>query len=214
MKLLEISTMKRFALAVAMTCLSFATAQAVTASPDTVIREAVDLLEEGLDGRRDELAADKEALYDFIDGILLPRFEREFSARAVLGKHWKAATEEQQNRFIEAFYTTLLQRYAEGILEFDTDRVEILPFRGDANKPRTMVRSIVRLDDGSKVPVNYGLVKRENGWLLFDVTIEGVSYIRNFRAELDSEIRSSSLAAVIERLEKEAIHAEVVRKTG
>jgi len=67
-----------------------------------------------------------------------------------------------------------------------------------------MVRSIVRLDDGSRVPVNYGLVKRENGWLLFDVTIEGVSYIRNFRAELDSEIRSSSLAAVIERLEKEA----------
>ena len=204
MKLLEISTMKRFALAVAMTCLSFATAQAVTASPDTVIREAVDLLEEGLDGRRDELAADKEALYDFIDGILLPRFEREFSARAVLGKHWKAATEEQQNRFIEAFYTTLLQRYAEGILEFDTDRVEILPFRGKADGRYSTVKTNVRLDDGTKVPVHYDLVNAKGSWRMWNVKIEGVSYVKNYRTELDEEIKTSSLEAVIKRLEDEA----------
>jgi phospholipid transport system substrate-binding protein len=52
--------------------------------------------------------------------------------------------------------------------------------------------------------VNYGLVKRDDGWKIFDVTIEGVSYIRNFRAELDSEISSSSLEDVIARYESEA----------
>ena len=62
----------------------------------------------------------------------------------------------------------------------------------------------MRLENGSKVAVDYDLVKRESGWLLFNVVIEGVSYVRNFRAELDSEIRSSSLDAVIERLEGEA----------
>jgi phospholipid transport system substrate-binding protein len=172
--------------------------------PDEIIREAVDLLEEGLDGRREELAADKESLYEFIDGILMPRFERRFAAMAVLGKHWKQASEEQQSRFIEAFYTTLVQRYAEGILEFETDRVEILPFKGDVSKRYTTVKTNVRLDDGTKVPVHYDLVKSKEDWRMFNVKIEGVSYVKNYRTELDSEIRSSSLAAVIKRLEAEA----------
>lgn len=196
--------MKKCLLALLMTSLSIATADAVTASPDDVIREAVDLLEEGLDTRRDELSADKAALYEFIDGILLPRFEREFSARAVLGKHWKNATEEQQSRFIAAFYTTLLQRYADGILEFDTDRVEILPFRGDTDGRYSTVRTNVRLDDGTKVPVHYDLVKAKDTWRMWNVKVEGVSYVKNYRTELDEEIKATSLEAVIQRLESEA----------
>lgn len=176
-------------------------------SPNTVVEEAARLLAEQLDGRKGELAADRAALHEVINGILLPRFDRKYSAQLVLGKHWRNADTEQRKRFIDAFYSALLQRYADGVLEFDQDRIEILPYRGDDTKPRTMVRSVVRLEDGSKVPVNYGLVRRENGWLLFDVTIEGVSYVRNFRAELDSEIRVSSLSAVIERLEKESVIA-------
>lgn len=172
-------------------------------SPNLVVEEAAALLASQLRGREDELAADKSALYSTIDEILLPRFDRVYSAQLVLGKHWRSASNEQRQRFIDAFYGSLLRRYAEGVLEYDQDMVQILPFRGDASKSRTMVRSFVLLDDGSKVPVNYGLVKREDGWLLFDVTIEGVSYIRNYRAEIDSEIRGTSLEAVIERLESE-----------
>jgi phospholipid transport system substrate-binding protein len=79
-----------------------------------------------------------------------------------------------------------------------------LPFRGDASKPRAKVKSTVEMNDGTKISVDYELVKRESGWLLFNVVIEGISYIRNFRTELDSEIRASSIDAVIERLEGEA----------
>lgn len=174
------------------------------AAPSDVIREAVDLLTEGLDGRKEELAADKDALYSFIDGILLPRFDSRFAAGAVLGKHWRTASDEQKERFVAAFYATLLQRYAEGILEFDTDRVEILPYRGDATKRTTVVKTRVRLDDGTRIPVHYTLVNREKQWRMFDVKIEGVSYVRNYRAELESEIRGSSLDKVIERLENDA----------
>ena len=82
--------------------------------------------------------------------------------------------------------------------------MELQPFRGDLSKSRTKVRSVVRLPDGTKVSVDYELVKRKAGWLLFNVVIEGVSYVRNFRTELDSEIRGSSLDAVLLRLEGEA----------
>ena len=90
------------------------------------------------------------------------------------------------------------------MLEFDQEMVKVLPFRGDADKRRSKVRSVITLEDGSKVAVDYELVKRDSGWLLFNVVVEGVSYVRNFRSELDAEIRGSSLDAVIERLEHEA----------
>ena len=173
-------------------------------SPNTVIEESVTLLAEQMDGRQEELSADRAALYDIIDGILLPRFDRRFAAQLVLAKHWRGASEEQQTRFIEAFYQALLRKYADGILEFDPNMITVLPFRGDASGKRSKVRSTVKLDDGSSVSVDYELVKRKAGWLVFNVIIEGVSYVRNFRAELDSEIRASSLDAVIERLESEA----------
>ena len=183
---------------------AFATATAQANAPGQVIEDAVDLLTEGLNTRRDELAADDAALREFIDSILLPRFDREFAAGAVLGKHWRTASAEQKNRFVTAFYETLLQRYAEGVVEFDMSRVEVLPYRGDDTKRTTVVKTEVRLDDGKKVPVNYTLVNRDSQWRMFDVQIEGVSYVINFRKELDSEIRSSSLEDVIVRLEREA----------
>ena len=172
--------------------------------PNEVVEQAVGLLTDGLNGRRDELAADESELHSFIDGILLPRFDRVFAAGAVLGKHWRTASDAQKERFIDAFYLTLVKRYADGILEFDMDRVEILPYKGDASKRTTVVKTTVRTDDGSKIPVHYTLVNREDQWRMFDVKIEGVSYVVNYRKELESEIRASSLDAVIARLEREA----------
>lgn len=173
-------------------------------SPNAIIETSVVLLTEKLDGRKAELLADRQSLYVLIDEILLPRFDRKFAAQVVLAKHWRSASEAQRTRFIEAFYQALLRRYADGILEFDPDKIKVLPYRGDESKPRTKVRSTVALDDGSKVAVDYELVKRKSGWLVFNVVIEGVSYVRNFRAELDAEIRSTNLDAVISRLEDEA----------
>ena len=187
------------------TLLSFGVVAATAEdSPNAVIESSVIELTEQLEGRKEELAENPEALYEVIDGILLPRFDRRFAAQVVLAKHWRTATEEQQTRFIESFYQALVRKYADAVLEFDPDMITVLPFRGDTTKKRTRVRSTIDLDDGSKVAVDYELVKRNAGWLVFNVVIEGVSYVRNFRAELDSEIRDSSLEAVIARLENEA----------
>ena len=181
-----------------------ASGAAVAQSPNDLIDGAIVELTAGLDGRRDELAEDRDALHALIDDILLPRFDRRYAAQLVLGRHWRAASAEQRERFVDAFYSAMLRQYADGVLEFEPDKIEVLPFRGDDTQRRTMVRTMVMLDDGQRVPVNYGLVKRDEGWLMFDVTIEGVSYVRNFRAELDSEIRAGSLEGVIARFERDA----------
>ena len=176
-------------------------------SPNTIIEEAADELDAALQGRREELKANRQELYELIDRILLPRFDRTYAAQLVLGQNWRTATADQRTRFIDVFYKNLLHKYADGVLEFDPGRIEILPFRGDETKPRVTVKTSVRLDDGTKVPVDYSLVKRDAGWLLFDVSIEGISYVRNFRVEIGSEIQATSLDAVIDRLAQDATAA-------
>lgn len=172
--------------------------------PFDQVEQAIAELEIGLDGRREELAADPEALYEMINEVLLPRFNREYSAQLVLGRNWRTANKSQRERFIDGFYDSLLKKYAEGVLRFQSDRVQLLPFRGDLEKPRVIVKTLVSLDDGQRVTVNYGFSSHGGSWKMFDVTIEGISYIRNYRAELDAEIKSGSLDEVIERLEREA----------
>ena len=170
-------------------------------SPNPVIEEAAALLDEAVKGRRDELTADKNQLYSLINEILLPRFDRKYAAQLVLARHWRTASPEEREQFIDAFYNNLMETYAEAILEFDLDRMVILAYRGDDTKKRTTVKTTMRLDDGTKVPVNYGMVNRDGAWLMFDVTIEGISYVRNFKAELNAEIQTQGLSGVIERLE-------------
>ncbi len=173
---------------------------AMAESPNDVVRVAADALAVALDGRKDELAKDRDALYALVDDILQPIFDRRYAAQLVLGKHWRNANDDERGDFVEAFYGSLLRKYGDGVLEFNQDSLEILPFRGDDTKPRATVKTIVRLDNGTKVPVNYGVVKRESGWMMFDLTIEGISYVRNFRTELNAEIQTKGLRAVIDRL--------------
>lgn len=194
--------MKRWFLAAAVAVLALpAFAQE---APDEFVRQTAELLDQKLEGRKQELANDREALYQLIDEILLPRFDSRYAAQLVLGRYWRTASEEQRKRFIEAFYHSMLRKYAEGLLDFDLSRFEILPYRGDPSEPRTMVRTTVKLDDGTTVPVDYALLKRDAGWKLFDVRIEGISYVRRFRTEFNSEIQATSLDAVIQRLAREA----------
>lgn len=192
--------MHRFALTGTFLCLS---AVAFAQSPNLVVEEVVTILDKALSERRDELEADSGALYTLLDDILRPRFDQKYAAQLVLARNWRTATPEQRVDFTEALYASLLRRYASGILEFDASRIDVLTYRGDETKKRTTVKTIVTLDNGTKTPVNYVLVKRESGWLIFDVVIEGISYIRNYRVEMNEEVRRSSLDAVIARLQSE-----------
>jgi phospholipid transport system substrate-binding protein len=180
------------------------TAIADLGSPDAVIEGAVTELSEKLSGRKDELAENREELYALINDVLLPRFDRKLAAQLVLAKHWRTASDEERERFINAFYNSLLRKYADGILEFDEDRIDVIEFRGDTSAKRALVKTNVTLDDGTEVPVHYDLVNRGDHWLIFNVKVEGVSYVSNYRTELDAEIRQSSLQSVIDRLETEA----------
>jgi len=175
--------------------------------PQALMEEVSQELLNEIDANRDALAKDPARLRAVIDRYLLPHFDTDYSARLVLGKHWRTATAEQRNRFIETFYKALMKDYGDAILEFTADRLRFLPFRGDPNANTATVRTEVRRDSGQTVPVNYTMRRTPEGWKAWDVTIEGISYIRNFRADFGAEVEQHGIEHLIQRLETQGVGA-------
>lgn len=161
-----------------------------------------------LDAHRSEMRKDPQKIRKLVDDQLLPYFDTEYAARLVLGKNWRTASEEQRKRFIEAFYQSMLQNYGEALLDFTPDRLTIQPYRGTPEETTATVRTEVRRDNGERVPVNYSLHKTEAGWKAYDVTIEGISYVKSFRTDFGSEVEQKGLDSVIQRLESQQTPAK------
>lgn len=182
-------------------------------APQELIETTARKLLEALDADREKAKQDPARVRELVDQILLPHFDTDYSARLVLGKNWRDATPEQRKRFIDAFYQSLLRNYGSSLAQFTADRMKVLPFRGDLGSGQAVVRTEVVRSSGQSVPVNYTLRATPQGWKAWDVTIEGISYVRNFRNDVGTEIEQKGLMAVIERLEKEN-QGGAAQKTG
>jgi phospholipid transport system substrate-binding protein len=169
--------------------------------PGQLVQTAASAMLKDLDAHRSDYRANPGKVHELVDQVLLPHFDTEYSARLVLGKHWTTASETQRQRFIKAFYKSLLNNYGDALVDFTADKLKVFPYTGDANAPFATVRTQVRKSDGSQVAVNYSLRRGDQGWKAWDVIIEGISYVKSFRDDFSSEIDQKGLDEVIARLE-------------
>ena len=172
-----------------------------TSGPTQLIESAANAMLGELDARRAEFRKDPKKLNALVERVLLPHFDVDHAARLVLGKHWRTATPEQRQRFIDGFYGSLMNNYGDALLEFTGDRIRVLPSTVAPEATSAVVRTEVKRSNGSRIPVNYSLRKTEAGWKAWDVVIEGISYVKSFREDFGSEIDQKGLEAVIQRLE-------------
>ena len=196
--------LRKFAVAFAFLLCAVAAplALADTPTPDQVVQGIANDLGKAIEGHQAELKNDHDKLIQLIDGLLLPHFDIDYASILVLGQNARSATPEQRARFAKAFYNSIAHRYAEGLLNYTRGRVHVLPSKGDLSDKRTIVRTQVVLDDGKTLNVDYAFRKTQEGqWKAYDVIIEGISYITNYRNQVGAEIQKSSLDALITRLE-------------
>jgi phospholipid transport system substrate-binding protein len=188
----------------ALTLSASVSAQAKTvdnSDPTKLIETSANIMTSELDARRAEFRKDPAKLRALVERTLLPNFDVDHSARLVLGKHWRTATPAQRQRFIDAFYGSLMTNYGDAMLEFTGDRIRVLPSTVAPDATSAVVRTEVKRSNGQKIPVNYSLRKTEEGWKAWDVVIEGISYVKSFREDFGAEIDQKGLDAVIQRLE-------------
>ncbi len=172
--------------------------------PSQLIESAANAMLKELDANRPAFRKDPAKIYGVVDRILLPHFDVDYAARLVLAKHWRTASADQRKRFVDAFYKSLLNNYGDALVEFTGDRIKVLPTKVEPTATTATVRTEVKRSSGDRIPVNYSLRKGASGWKAWDVTIEGISYVKSFREDFGSEIDAKGIDAVIQRLEAQA----------
>ena len=171
--------------------------------PFEMIRSSIDLmtLSLGDDENRKRLDKQREELYLIIDNTLSPYFQKRYAGRLVLNQHWKSASANQRERFTEGLYQSLVRSYALTILNFDVSQINVLNnVTITAETKKLTVKSEV-MYQGELIPMNFSFGKFKEGWRFYDVKIEGVSYIKNYRNQFNAEINANGIDSVIERLE-------------
>jgi phospholipid transport system substrate-binding protein len=173
-------------------------------SPQQMVKASADELLVVVNSRRAELEANPARLHQIVDEVLRPNFDVVYSARLVLGRYWPRSTPEQRQRFTQALYRAMVRRYSAGLLKYHEDSVHVEPHAGliRLDEEFVTVNTKIRTAKGVMVPVNYRTRWSDNSWKVFDVTIEGLSYVASFRDSIGNDVRRKGLDAVIRDLEK------------
>ena len=173
--------------------------------PDEMIEASINSMNEQLGNQENKkrLESNKEELYAIIDSTLSPYFQKQYAGRLVLNKHWGKTTRDQRSRFTEGLYHSLIKSYALTLLNFDVSNIEVLPLEEITDQTKKLTVKSEVLYQGEIIPMNFSFGLFRDGWRFFDVRIEGVSYIKNYRNQFDAEINATGIDAVIQRLESE-----------
>ena len=173
--------------------------------PDQMITTSINSMNDQLgdQANKKRLENNKQELYSIIDSTLSPYFQKQYAGRLVLNKHWGKATNNQRARFTEGLYQSLVKSYALTLLNFDVSNIEILPIDEITDQTKRITVKSEVLYQGEIIPMNFSFGLFRDGWRFFDVRIEGVSYIKNYRNQFDAEINAIGIDAVIQRLESE-----------
>lgn len=177
-----------------------ATATAPVATPQEVMADLTTRLIATLDKDSGAIRHDADKVLPAIDGLLSPHFDMDYAARLVLGQYWRSATSEQRQQFAAALYRRLLHTYVGSVAEWTADRVRLLPLRSDAAALQVTVHTQVTNSRGAIVPVDYRLRETPEGWKIFDVIVEGASYMRNYHDDTDEQVARIGLDATIAEL--------------
>ena len=184
------------------------------AGPYEVVQTAAQSMLHALDANRDAYRKDPSKVGELVDKYLLPHFDTEFAARLVLGQHWRSATPEQRQRFIDAFYHSVLNNYGNALVDFTADKLKVYPANVDPNSTRATVRTEVKRSNGDRVAVNYYLRKTPAGWKAWDVVIDGISYVNSYREDFGAQIDQQGIDAVINRLERGEKPGDIAKTSG
>jgi len=183
-----------------MTIAFAATTVATPMGPSDIVKTTTDKVLERVQNDRNALYSDPGRMYGLVAELIFPHFDFGIMSQWVLGKHWKEADEETRENFLEQFRRLLVRTYATALLNFSDQAITYPPADQKGSANTAMVKQQITQPGSATIPVIYRLHNKFGDWKVFDVSVDGVSLIRTYRASFGSMIRADGLNALIDSL--------------
>ncbi len=187
-------------LLIASTMLCFSATTLAAEAPDVLVKRIAEEVIAIVKSDKDIQAGNQEKIFALAEEKILPNFNFERISRLVLGKNWTKATAEQKTAFQTEFRTLLLRTYATALSKYKDQTIDYKPLRLADGATTATVKTTILPPGGQPIAVDYSLEKQTDSWKMYDIVIEGVSLVTNYRSQFAQEIRQNGLDSLIKKL--------------
>ncbi len=172
--------------------------------PQVFVEQVVDQLIDVV--KNDELARkqDLTRVNEIVEKHIIPYVNLEKTTRLAAGRYWRDADARQKKELVDAFRMTLVRTYSGALTRVDSSTsMTVMPFRGDATADDVVVQSqVVESSNSSPVRIDYRLEKTPQGWKIYDLNVENIWLIQNYRNQFSQEISRNGIDGLIAALNK------------
>jgi phospholipid transport system substrate-binding protein len=180
--------------------LSFSVMSFAMDTPEELVKKTADEVIAAIKNDKDLQSGDQEKIFALAEEKILPNFNFEKISRMVLGKNWTKATPEQKTAFQNEFRTLLIRTYASALSKYKNQVIEYKPFRMEEGANTASVKTEILQPGGQPIAVSYTLEKQADAWKVYDIVIEGVSLVTNYRSQFSQEVRTNGLDSLNKKL--------------
>lgn len=169
-------------------------------APEVLVSETTDKITGALRVEQENIKAKPGRLFEIVDEVVLPHFDFHRMSSWVLGKYWRQANEQEREQFTKEFRILLVRTYAKALNDNYDRKIDMLPVRIQKDGQEATVRTEVQQDAGFPIPIDYRMYVKGDAWKVYDVSVDNISLVANYRTSFAQEIRKDGLPKLIARL--------------
>lgn len=166
-----------------------------------LVEDAITAMLDVLKNDGDKIKSDPDYRQSKVDELIVPHLDFDTMTKLAVGKFWRRADAAQQEELISEFKMLLLNTYTDALTEYSNEVITFEPFRAEERADRAVVRSTFSQSGGNDVPVLYKL-RDKGGWSIYDIEVNNISLVTNYRTAFTSEIGKGGIAGLIETLKE------------
>lgn len=172
--------------------------QAADVAPDALVKTTVDEVLSVIKHNKD-----KRALHDLAEKKVLPHFDFQAMTRLAVGKSWREANPDQQKRLENGFRGLLVNTYTTALAQDAASdaTVEVKPVQVKPDQDDVTVRTVAKQSGRQPIAIDYRMTRTSAGWKVYDVIVENLSLVTNYRGSFAAEIGRSGIDGLIKTIE-------------
>ena len=176
-------------------------AQAATV-PENLIRETSDRVIADIKANRETYRQEPAKIYRLVDTVVLPHFDFSAMTDLALGNYKDQVSAAQRPTIVNEFRQLLVRTYSSALLEYTDQELTYLPLEGSIEDGRVVVRTEIAQAGGFPIPIDYSLRRGDDGWKVFDISVDQVSLVTNYRSSFARAIKKDGVDGLIKTLQE------------
>jgi phospholipid transport system substrate-binding protein len=182
-------------------CLLFQQAVIATeTNPQELIRQTADQLLSQIQANSEQYQQEPDKLYALVGDVVLPHFDFETMVDLALGKYKSKISTDQRPLLINEFRILLVRTYGKALLEYNDQEIIYLPTEGSLEGGDVTVKTEIEQAGGFPIPLNYSLKAGKQGWKVYDISVDDISLVTNYRSSFARQIKKNGVDGLIKKL--------------